>query len=223
MKGRKLLFLAAMFITASLAAQLDVSYQKPPKEILDLADAPLPPLLRINSTGENTFLIYRKQFKSIAELSEKELRLAGLRINPANNISSRERFYYQIDILDVNSGKTTPVDGLPEEGKLSNFSWSPDEEKVAFTHANANSLDLWCFDFTTGKAKKLVDGAVNACLGTTFEWFKDSKALLVKLVPADKQALIDDSQVIPTGPIVSENDGQEAQNRTYQDLLKNKI
>lgn len=222
MKVRNHLFLAAMFITASLAAQLDLNYQKPPKEILDLADAPLPPLLRINSSGENTFLIYRKQFKSIAELSEKELRLAGLRINPANNISSRERYYYQIEILDVASGETTPVKGLPEEGKLSNFSWSPDEEKVAFTHATSNSLELWYFDFSRGEAEKLVDGNVNACLGTTFEWFKDSKALLVKLVPDDKQALIDESLAIPTGPIVSENDGQEAQNRTYQDLLKNK-
>lgn len=222
MKVRNHLFLAAMFITASLAAQLDLNYQKPPKEILDLADAPLPPLLRINSSGENTFLIYRKQFKSIAELSEKELRLAGLRINPANNISSRERYYYQIEILDVASGETTPVKGLPEEGKLSNFSWSPDEEKVAFTHATSNSLELWYFDFSRGEAVKLVDGNVNACLGTTFEWFKDSKALLVKLVPDDKQALIDESLAIPTGPIVSENDGQEAQNRTYQDLLKNK-
>lgn len=222
MKVRNHLFLAAMFITASLAAQLDLNYQKPPKEILDLADAPLPPLLRINSSGENTFLIYRKQFKSIAELSEKELRLAGLRINPANNISSRERYYYQIEILDVASGETTPVKGLPEEGKLSNFSWSPDEEKVAFTHATSNSLELWYFDFSRGEAEKLVDGNVNACLGTTFEWFKDSKALLVKLVPDDKQTLIDESLAIPTGPIVSENDGQEAQNRTYQDLLKNK-
>jgi hypothetical protein len=32
---------------------------------------------------------YRNQYKSIAELSETEMRLAGLRVNPETNIGSR--------------------------------------------------------------------------------------------------------------------------------------
>jgi len=48
------------------------------------------------------------------------------------------------------------------------------------------------------------------------------QALLVRFLPADKQAWIDTASTVPTGPIISTNEGQKAQNRTYQDLLKNK-
>ena len=40
-------------------------------------------------------LLYRNQYKSISELSETELRLAGLRINPVTNIGSRTIFHNQ--------------------------------------------------------------------------------------------------------------------------------
>ncbi|MEZ5058468.1 MAG: prolyl oligopeptidase family serine peptidase [Saprospiraceae bacterium] len=222
MSLKNLIILAAMILTSPIFGQLDVTYQQPPKEILDLADAPLPPLLRISPSGDYGFLLYRKQFKSITELSETEMRLAGLRINPATNISSRERYYFKLELLHIKTGKTVEVTGLPEEGKFSNFSWSPDEKKIALTHTTDSGLELWSIDYASGKATKLINGNLNANMEPAFEWFEDSEHILAKLVPEDKRPLIDETKAVPTGPIVSENDGQEAQNRTYQDLLKNK-
>ena len=63
---------------------------------------------------------------------------------------------------------------------------------------------------------------MNANLGRPFTWFRDGKSLLVKVLPKNKKPLIDELNAIPTGPTVSVNEGQKAQNRTYQDLLKNK-
>jgi hypothetical protein len=40
--------------------------------------------------------LYRDAFKTIAELSKEELRLGGLRIDPATNIGSRTRYYNHI-------------------------------------------------------------------------------------------------------------------------------
>jgi dipeptidyl aminopeptidase/acylaminoacyl peptidase len=53
-------------------------------------------------------------------------------------------------------------------------------------------------------------------------WFADSQSLLVKVIPKDRKALIDTQSAVPTGPTISISEGKKAQNRTYQDLLKNK-
>ena len=46
--------------------------------------------------------------------------------------------------------------------------------------------------------------------------------ILIKVIPDTKRKLIDQSGIVPLGPTISSNDGENAQNRTYQDLLKNK-
>ena len=45
---------------------------------------------------------------------------------------------------------------------------------------------------------------------------------MIKVIPDTKRKLIDQSGIVPLGPTISSNDGENAQNRTYQDLLKNK-
>ena len=79
----------------------DLTYQKPSAEILALVEAPLPPLVRMNTAGTIAILLHRNIYKSISELSEKEMRLAGLRINPITNISSRQQYYFDFTIKDI--------------------------------------------------------------------------------------------------------------------------
>jgi dipeptidyl aminopeptidase/acylaminoacyl peptidase len=57
-------------------------------------------------------------------------------------------------------------------------------------------------------------------MGSTLNWFKDNTHLLVKMLPTDRKPLINSAIAVPTGPTVSVSDGEKAQNRTYQDLLK---
>ncbi len=213
-----LLFLLPMM---HLEGQIEVKYQKPPKEILDLVDVSLAPLVRMDSKAENMVLIYRDPYKSIQELSETELRLGGLRINPVTNISSRARYYKSLSIQKTKEGKEKKVEGLPANARLANFSWSPDETQMAFTHTTTKGVELWILDIQSGKVRKLTEDRLNANMGSPFTWFKDSKGLLVKYLPDDRKKLVQDN-VVPTGPTVSENSGgKKAQNRTYQDLLKN--
>ena len=79
----------AFLLILNSYAQQSLKYQQPSEEILELADVDLAPGVQIDSKGEYMVLLYRNQYKSIAELSESELRLAGLRINPVTNIGSR--------------------------------------------------------------------------------------------------------------------------------------
>ena len=44
--------------------------------------------------------------------------LAGLRINPASNMASRESHYYKITLLDIDHQIEYTINGLPENGKF---------------------------------------------------------------------------------------------------------
>ncbi|SHG06866.1 Dipeptidyl aminopeptidase/acylaminoacyl peptidase [Salegentibacter echinorum] len=220
---KKILFsFLGLFVSFSgLLAQENLTYQKPPQEILELVDVPLAPSTILDSEGEMMIFLYRDQYKSIAELSEEELRLGGLRINPVTNISSRARYYNNLKVKAIDAKTPTQVKGLPEEPRLANFNWSPDESKIAFTHTTNNGVELWVLNIEDARAKKLTDAKLNANMRDVINWFKDNKSILVKMLPEDRKELINPETAVPTGPTVSVSDGKEAQNRTYQDLLKN--
>ncbi|MGS2740105.1 prolyl oligopeptidase family serine peptidase [Sinomicrobium sp. M5D2P17] len=203
-------------------AQENLTYQKPPKEILELVDIQRPPSVLIDNNKENMLLLYRNSYKTIAELSEDELRLAGLRINPKTNISSRAVFINNIKYKKLKDPEPKQVTGLPENPRLSYFTPSPDEKKIAFTNTTDTGVEIWVLDMASGTAKKLTDARANANMGNPLSWFKDGKSLLVRMLPANRPALIDIEEAVPTGPTVTVSSGILAQNRTYQDLLKSK-
>ncbi len=97
-------------------AQENIDYQKPPNEILELADVPLAPRVLLDNNRQHMVLLYRDAYKTIEELSQEELRLGGLRINPLLNIGSRVRYYNNIEIRNLQNDEniSSPVVGLPE-------------------------------------------------------------------------------------------------------------
>ncbi len=200
--------------------QQGLKYQEPSKEILELANVDLAPGVQIDSKGKHMILLYRNKYKSIAELSETELRLAGLRINPVTNIGSRTRYYTNLKVKKINDQDPKQVSGLPENPRLSGFSWSPDESMMACLNTTPEGVEVWVLNVAQAKAKKLTNATVNANMRSTINWFKDNKHLLVKMLPSDRKPLIDTAVAVPTGPTISVSNGEKAQNRTYQDLLK---
>ena len=85
--------LTIFLIAFSINAQENIKYQKPSKEILDLLEYDRPPSVQYDEEKNYMVFLYRDNNKSISDLSEKELRLGGLRINPKTNIGSRVTFY----------------------------------------------------------------------------------------------------------------------------------
>ena len=221
----RIFYLSLLIILARIIAQENLNYQQPPNEILNLVDVKLPPRVLMDENKKYMVCIYRDAFKTIKELSEKEMRLAGLRINPKTNIGSRTNYYKDIKIANLRRKKTVlrRVRGLPTEPRLANFIWSPDQTSIAFTNTTFHGVELWVLNVSGGVVKKLTDANVNANLGDAVNWYQDGKSLLVKLVPGNREEITDSENVIPIGPRISTNDGKKAQNRTYQDLLKNRI
>lgn len=214
-------FSLIFFVTMGFS-QENLTYQKPHQNILELAEAQMAPAIRMDSKGENIVFMYRSNYKTIEELSETELRLGGLRINPVTNIGSRTRYYTDVKVRNGKSGDPKIISGLPENRRFANFSWSPNQKYMSFTNTVSNGAELWLLDIEKASAKKISNANLNANMGNPVTWFKDSEAMLVQMLPENRQPLINTKEAIPTGPTVSVSEaGVKAQNRTYQDLLKN--
>ncbi|MBG6110642.1 dipeptidyl aminopeptidase/acylaminoacyl peptidase [Flavobacterium sp. CG_9.10] len=203
-------------------AQENLSYQKPSKSILDLADYERAPSVSMDTKKEYMLLSYRNTYKTLDDLNQEELRLGGLRINPVTNISSTVTYITNIKLRKIKDTKEIQVAGLPSNPRISNISWSPNDKKIAFSHSTSTGVELWILDVASAKAKKLTEANVNANLGNPFTWFNDNETILVKMLPKNRAALLDAKKDLPTGPIISNAIGSKSQNRTYPDMLKNK-
>lgn len=202
-------------------AQENISYQKPSAEILKLADYERPPNVLMNSKKDWVVFTYRPTYKTLEDLSQNEMKLGGLRINPVTNISSSMIYSNNLKIRKLNDKNEIQVKNLPSHSKIAYVSFSPDEKKLAFTNTTAKGVELWIVDMETASAKKITADNLNANLGMPYIWYNDSQSFLIRTLPQNRAALLNADEDLPAGPIVSTADGKVSQNRTYQDLLKN--
>ncbi|OJX91613.1 MAG: S9 family peptidase [Paludibacter sp. 47-17] len=219
---KNLLLISCLILTMTeMNGQVNLTYQVPPRPIMELADYERAPAVAVDSRKEYMLLSYRPTYKSLDDLNQTEISLAGLRVNPVTNISSSMSYINNLKVQKVMENEAVQVGGLPANPKIANLTWSPDESKVAFTNTTASGVELWVMDFATATARRLTDANLNANLGNPIDWYRDNNSLLVKMLPANRAALIDAKSAVPAGPIVSVSDGTVSQNRTYQDMLKN--
>ena len=195
-------------------------YKMPPKAIADLVDAPGTPGVSVSPNKKHILILERASLPSIEELSQPELRLAGLRINPVTNGRSRTRYYTGMIIQDLGSGTQKRVKGLPKNGRISNVSWSPNAKHIAMTVTHGAQINLYLVKAASGRASLLLKTPLNAIYGSPFSWLSDSKSILAKTILSGRGEPPRPS-LVPQGPVIQENMGKIAPVRTYQDLLTN--
>ena len=83
----------------------DDDYKIPPKAIADVMDTDLLQSINLSPDKKHLLILERTSLPSIAELSQPELRLAGLRINPKTIGRSRTNNYKSIIIKNIDSSK----------------------------------------------------------------------------------------------------------------------
>jgi dipeptidyl aminopeptidase/acylaminoacyl peptidase len=198
----------------------DMGYQKPPQAILDVVDVDLPPIIQIDRDAKYMVSLSRRSLKTLAELAEEELRLAGLRINPQNHNVSRSNYFTGISIQTLD-GKAIPITGLPTtEMRIEYPSFSPKQNYFAFVEVQTSHLRLWVVEVKTGKATPLSEASLSAVIGSPYIWSPD-ETFLYAMVRTHTEAYAEKKE-LPTGPSVQEASGEKAAARTYQDLLRNK-
>jgi dipeptidyl aminopeptidase/acylaminoacyl peptidase len=199
----------------------DVAYQMPPKNVAALVDAAPIPSAALGPDRKTLLLVTPRGFPSIAEVAEVELRLAGMRINPANRALSPRGFAQKLELLDITAATATPrtITGIPVGARIADTSWSPDGTYLAFTITKADTIELWLADVKAASAR-LLAAPMSGLAGRPCEWLPDSKALICRTVPAGAKPP-PAAATVPTGPIVQENDGAKKPARTNPDLLQN--
>lgn len=214
------LFNIAVLVTSLVFGQTQQGYQRPPEEIAKLLEAPQTPTAVLSPDKNLMALLDKSDYPSIEELSRPEFRLAGLRINPENFGPSRGVYSIDLSFKNLKDMRESAVTGLPANAQISHFSFAPDSRKVAFLHTTASRIELWVVDLGTFAARKISSRAVNATLGTAYSWLPNATQLVYSAAAYEGKKLPEKPRT-PGGPVIEENLGKKAPNRTYQDLLKN--
>ncbi len=165
-------------------------------------------------------LLHQRSLPPIAELAERELRLAGMRIKPRINGPSRTRPYVGLGLVRIANGEERAITGLPAEPRLENVRWAPDGKHVAFTHTTDVRIELWVAEVSSGQARRLTGPDLNLTMHAPPAWLSDGATLIATLVPSGRGAEPEAARA-PTGPVIQQNVGKTAPARTYQDLLQN--
>ncbi|MBM3760336.1 MAG: S9 family peptidase [Acidobacteria bacterium] len=206
-------------LICALSSFAQTGYQKPPKEILDVLNAPSTPTPSVNPTRTHVMFLETVRNPTIADLAKPMLRIAGLRIDPANSGPHLTSYAYAPYLQKIDGGQITKLE-LPAKVALTGLNWSPDGRYFSVVNQTANSLELWVGETATGRVKKIEKAALNASVGDAVDWMPDSRTLLVRLVPASRGKM-PELPVAPNSPSIQESSGKAGATRTYQDMLKN--
>ena len=211
----------ALLLVSSTAIAED-KYERPVKAVANLVDAPPIPSTSLGPDRSTLLLITSRNFPSIAEVAEPELRLAGLRINPKNYAQSRRGFAQKLELVDTKAANAVarPINGIPDGARIGDVAWSPDGALLAFTITTDTAIEPWIVDVQGARAKRQAQVALSGGVGRPCEWAPDSKSLVCRIVPRGAKPPLVASNV-PTGPIVQENEGTKKPARTNPDLLQN--
>ncbi len=197
------------------------NYQQPPQSISQIIDAPFPPSINVSPDKQWLLMLELPSLPPIEQLAQKEVKLAGIRINPQVNGRTQAFFINNIWLKSLQDGSIKHFKGLPQQAQIKHISWSPNSQYISFTNRSEKGISLWLVDINTLEAKAITLPQLNTSLVSyPYRWQPNSKGLICTLTASNRG----DKPVAPlatTGPIVRENKGKKAQARTYQNLLKN--
>jgi dipeptidyl aminopeptidase/acylaminoacyl peptidase len=238
-KNRLIIYLlGAALLAPSFSGHAQTPYQKPPKAVLDVLDAPESAFVSVSPSRDKMLLATPVRYPSIAELAEPMLRLAGSRINPKTNGPHNPRRIIKLTLKNIGDGKETALT-LPLNANLGMPEWSNDGKQFAVTNTTANGIELLIGDAATAKLRRIPGVKLNDAFSSggfggggggrgggggggndTVQWLPDGKTLLCRTIVEGRGAP-PAAPAVPVGPTVQENYGKATPAPTFQDLLRN--
>jgi dipeptidyl aminopeptidase/acylaminoacyl peptidase len=186
-------------------------WQSPPEDILNVLHAPQLPRVWTAPTGEYLFLADPVLYPPLSELAAPMHKLAGIRVNPANNGQHGAHGGTSPRLVRIDDGATTRLE-LPMNAETYDVEWTVDGQRFALTVMYPDRIELW-IGSVEGKMNRIEDMALNPLMGNAVAWLPDQKRLLVRRIPHRGQP--PEPPVIPVGPEIFEGAGASARS-TYE-------
>jgi len=223
-------FCLTLLVTTPFVLAGEVTYQQPPQVIREVLNAPPTPTISVSPQHDYAILMQSVRYRSIADVAQPMLRLAGIRIDSNTNGMHLAPNYIALTIKRLSDAADIAV-AAPKDGKLGAPVWSPDGKQFAFTNTTARGIELWVGAVATGKTRRMDGVAINGVLVSgamewagaasgPVEWMGDSRTLAIRTIPAGRGAPPAESTV-PSGPHTQESLGHAGPAPTYEDLLSN--
>lgn len=207
-----------LVVLGAINVNAQQGYKKPPKEVLDILNAPVTPAASVSPTRDNLLLSTALRYPPLADLAQPMLRLAGRRINPASNSPHRFQYSVGLTLKRIADGSEVQLQ-VPPGAKITGIEWTDDGKHFAFLNTTPSRVELWVGDAATGKIHNVKGVQINSVLGNPLTWMPDNRTLLVQLVPAARGAA-PATPPVPPEPNTQESSGRPGPVRTYEDLLK---
>jgi len=215
---RKILVTFVLAGSCILAGAQNINgYQLPPEAIVSIVDAPQTPSVQLSPDNQTMLLLHRPGLPSIADLSQPELRLAGLRFDPSTNGPSRGQGVIRISAMKIDGTNLGDIKGLPADVSIGGVSWSHDSKHFAFTNTTTTTIELWVADAATMTARRIDEG-INGIFRRTMTWLPDGSIVYLRTLRNRDEAPV--ASQVPAGPSVQESEGRQGEAPTYQDLLQ---
>jgi hypothetical protein len=215
-------------------------YQKPSKAVLELLHKDLNPFWKFDPKWQNALRVGRpsSSYPPISDFKREELKLAGLRIDPA--VSSRSRISHakSVDLVAFSSRPegaflsdlpTVPLQNIPKGMVFRNVNFSPAGDFVSFTlHSDGKAgspkpkpLQLFTASVTDMRATPVPGCSEMNSIYWGHIWI-DATTVIANALPRYRHPRPPRPEV-PSGPRITENaQGKVSRNRTYSDLLRTK-
>ena len=186
-------------------------WQTPPEEVMNVLHAPQLPWIWTAPTGEFLLLAEPPGYPTLTEMSAPMHKLAGIRVNPANNSYHGDHGGTSPYVLEVENGAKTAID-LPEGAEVHEVVWNVDGQRFAMAVSYPDRIELWTGS-VDGKTKKMENILLNPLMGRSVTWLPDQESLLVRRIP--ERGPVPEAPVIPAGPEIREGAGATARS-TYE-------
>jgi len=210
------MLLLSLILVFGLSAQ--TPYKLPPKEVVQMVDAPPTPFVSVSPTREALLVVDFQPYPSISVVSRPILRIAGIRITPSTSTRQHLTQYTGFTVQNLATLKKISVK-TPKGGAFGFPLWSFDGSSIAFTRDTQNGMELWVAATATGEARNIKGIRLHDVIASPFEWMSDNRGLLVWTIPG-KRGKAPQSPAVPAGPNTDETYGKLSTTPTYQDLLR---
>ncbi|MFQ5740641.1 MAG: prolyl oligopeptidase family serine peptidase [Acidobacteriota bacterium] len=226
-----------LFGTTSMVAQQRIyeeSFLLPPQAVQDILnrDRNYDTLNLLSPDGDHFVIPLRDEFSSHQLMARKTYRLAMLEIVPAANREWRLSTYGTrgLKIYSLAARRSWEVQ-FPEHLFISDMTWSPKGEKIAFLAHLEKGTQVWVADVASGRSQALSDAFVLATLAgrpqrgrgvirpsRLLQWTPEG-SILTLLVPTDRGPEPQEP-ALPVSPIIRHTRKKPTPTRTYPFLLK---